>query len=223
MSQFVTALELATYLNGTTDVGDLTPEFVAQADLLCEMVSADVEAAAGFPIGADTATVFIPGTWHRDLELPAGPVVAVSGVALNGQSLAASEFTFNERSLLRRGSIIAADAFDGDDFFDDWCSLGRQGASWRSGRHWGGPSSTVTAVLTLNETVPDIVRSLTLRVLARTIGNVANVTQESLAIYSVTYGQSSADDGSHVTKAERNRLRSALGGRRAGTISAGGR
>ncbi len=219
--QFVSALELATYFNGTTDVADLTAEWIAQADLLLQMISADVEAAAGVPIEAGSVTVLLAGTWSRDLELPAGPIASVSAVTVNGIAVAASGYYWNDRALLRRGTN-AADVLDDD--ADDW-PLSTQGASSRAGRGWGGPSATVAAELTVGfaAPVPDFVRSLVFRIAARTFGNVGQVTQETLAVYSVSYGASTnTNDGSHVTKAERKRLRKMLN-RTGGTISALGR
>lgn len=62
-----------------------------------------------------------------------------------------------------------------------------------------------------------------LRIAARTFGNVGQITQETLAVYSVSYGASTnTNDGSHVTKAERKRLRKMLN-RTGGTITATGR
>ena len=219
--QFVSALELATYFNGTTDVADLTAEWIAQADLLLQMISADVEAAAGVPIEAGSVTVLLAGTWSRDLELPAGPIASVSAVTVNGISVEPAGYYWNDRALLRRG-MHAADGLDDD--ADDWPSSG-QGASSRSGRGWGGPAATVAAELSVGfaAPVPDFIRSLVLRIAARTFGNVGQITQETLAVYSVSYGASTnTNDGSHVTKAERKRLRKMLN-RTGGTISAGGR
>jgi len=223
MSQFVSALELATFSNGTTNIADLTPEFIAQADLLLEMISADVEAAAGIPIAASSGTVLLPGTWSRDLLLGNGPIRDVSSVSVNGTTVAAADWSWNDRNLIRRGG----DAFDFvGDIESDWSALGMQGAGWRSGGHWGGPASTVGVAYAWGflTAVPDIVRSLVLRIAARTVGNVGQITQESLGVYSVSYGQSSnVNDGSHVTNAERKRLRQALGGAVSGTATIGGR
>lgn len=219
--QFVSALELATYFNGTTDVADLTAEWIAQADLLLQMISADVEAAAGVPIEAGSVTVLLAGTWSRDLELPAGPIASVSAVTVNGISVEPAGYYWNDRALLRRG-MHAADVLDDD--ADDWPSSG-QGASSRSGRGWGGPAATVAAELSVGfaAPVPDFIRSLVLRIAARTFGNVGQITQETLAVYSVSYGASTnTNDGSHVTKAERKRLRKMLN-RTGGTITASGR
>jgi hypothetical protein len=215
MSQHVTALELATYFNGTTDLDELTPEWIAQANILLQMIAADVEAAAGVPLDAEAGTVILGGSWSRDLLLPAGPIRDVTAVTVNGVALAASAYYYNERSLLRRGFGPLDELEESDDLLDL-----RQGAQMRDGSYWSGPAATVIVDYSWGfETVPDWIKSLELRVAARTFGNVANVTQESLAIYSVTYGQSTSDDGSHLTRAERFRLRKMLN-RTAGTIAA---
>ena len=219
--QLVSALELATYFNGTTDLAELTPEWIAQADLLLQMISADVEAAAGVPIEAGSVTVLLAGTWSRDLELPAGPISAVSAVSVNGTALGAASYYWNDRALLRRG----ANALDLDEEPDDESSLHEQGAQHRAGRGWGGPSATIAAELTVGfaAPVPDLVRSLVLRVAAPTFRNVGQITQETLAVYSVSYGaNTNTNDGSHVTQAERKRLRKMLN-RTGGTITATGR
>lgn len=206
--QFVSALELATYFNGTTDLAELTPEWIAQANILLEMISADVEAAAGVPIEAGAGTILLPGSWGRDLDLPAGNVRNVTAVTVNRVIQDPASYTFNDRQLLRRG------AFDDYDFYP----LTAQGARSRNGTPWGSPSATVAIELQWGyTTVPDFVKSLVLRIGARTFGNVANVTQESLAIYSVTYGANRSGDGSHVNDAERKRLRQMLN-RTSGTI-----
>lgn len=220
--QFVSALELATYFDGTTDIGDLSAAWIAQADLLLEMISADVEAAAGIPIEAGSGTVLLPGTWSRDLILPSGPIVAVAAVAVNGTALSSGEFTWNDRALLRRGETLG---FADDVELYERSSSG-QGAQSGIGISWGGPASTVAVDYSFGfaGAVPDVARSLVFRIAARTITNVAQITQESLGPYSVSYGQSTnTNDGSHVTSSERKRLRNALGSRNAGTVTLGGR
>lgn len=212
---FASPLELATYFNGTTDITDLSAEWIAQAQILLDMISADIESAAGVSIEEGSGTVVLPGTWSRDLLLPAGPIRAVSSVSLNGQLLDASGYYWNELAIIRRG----VGPFDLDHDHED---RPEQGARGRSGRGWGGPAAAVAVAWDFGFVeVPAFVKSLTLRIAGRTFGNVANVTQESLAIYSVTYGKSTADSGSHVSDAERKRLRHALN-RTGGTITAGG-
>jgi len=220
MTTFVSPLELAQYFNGTTNLAELSPEWIAQAQILLEMISADVETAAGVPIEAGAGTVVLAGTWSRDLVLPAGPIRNVTAVTINGHTIDAAGYYFNDRSLLRRG-MNALDLLDDD--ADDYS--GHQGANSRAGRGWSGPAATVTVELEWGfaAPVPDFVRSLVLRIAARTFGNVGQVTQETLAVYSVSYGASTnTNDGSHVTRSERKRLRKMLN-RTGGTISAGGR
>lgn len=219
-TQFVSALDFATYSNGTTELDELDAAWIAQANLLLQMISADIEAAAGCHIEEGTGTLLLPGTWSRDLPL-AGLVRDITAVTVNGLALAATGYTWNDRSILRKG---AGDLDDTLDFEDDWNRYAHEGASWRAGGHWGGPVSTVAVNLSWGfAEVPQVIRSLVFRIASRTFGNLAQVTQESLAIYSVSYGASAnINDGSHVTKAERKRLRQ-LFNTRAGTISVGGR
>jgi len=224
MTQFVSALELATYLDGTTELGDLSAEWIAQADSLLIQISEDVEDATGTRIEEGSGTVLLPGTWSRDLELPPH-TTSVTAVAVNDYTLSAGEWWYNGRSTLRRGGDLTD---EGDGTFDTDDALSEQGAQYRDGRGWGGPTSTAAVAIGWGfSAVPPILVSLVLRVAARTFGNVSNVTQESLAIYSVTYGNSrgeggAMDSGSHLTAGERRRLRQAFA-RRAGTITAQGR
>ncbi len=216
----VSPLQLATYFNGTTDLDDLTPEWIAQATILLDMISADIEAAAGVPIETGAGTILLAGTWSRDLELPAGPIRDVSAVALNGVTLDQSGWYFNDRNLVRRGvnaATLLTDDLDTDDGH-------RQGAHSRPGLSWGGPAATVAVELGWGfEEPPGFLQSLALRIAARTFGNVGQITQETLAVYSVSYGASTnTNDGSHVTNSERRRLRKILN-RTGGTITAGGR
>lgn len=219
-TQFVSALEFATYTNGTTDLADLDPAWIAQANILLQMISADIEAAAGIPIDVGTGTVLIPGTWSRDLPL-AGPVRNITAVAVNGLPQAPANYVWNQRQILRRGSAYLDETVD---FEDDWHRFGQQGATYRTGGHWGGPTSTVAISYSWGYVeVPTVLRSLVFRIASRTFGNLAQVTQESLAIYSVSYGASSnVNDGSHVTAAERKRLRQMFNVR-AGTFDVRGR
>lgn len=215
----VSPLELAGYFNGTTDLGDLTPEWIAQATILLEQISADIEAAAGVPIELGSGTVLVPGTWSRDLDLPAGPIRDVTAVAINGVTLDTSSWWYNERATIRRG-VNAASLLTEDLDTDD---RHQQGAHHRPGLSWGGPTSTVAVELGWGfEEVPGFLRSLALRIAGRTFGNVGQITQETLAVYSVSYGASTnTNDGSHVTNSERRRLRKLLN-RTGGTITATG-
>lgn len=208
---FASPLQLATYFDGTTVLANLTPAWVSQATILLDMISADIEIAAGVPLKAGAVTAVIAGTWNRDLLLPRGPVRTITAVTLNNTALTAAEYKWNDRDLFRRGSgDILGDGFD---FDNDYSPLSGQGAAARSGGNWGGPSSTVRIEYTAGfAAVPTWATSLALRIAARTFGNVSDITQESLAIYSVTYrgdrgSGNSGDSGSHVTDGERRRLR----------------
>lgn len=216
---FATADDLSTYLTGT--VSD-DAAWISQAELFLEMIAEDIKSAAGQDIAAGTQTALLAGTWSRDLILPQRPVTEVTTVRLNGLTLAPGEYVHNERGLLRRGAdSINYSELDLDPI-TDWDSFGVQGASWRAGIHWGGPASTVTVTYSYgyaDEAVPGFLRSLSLRVAARTLGNPGAVDSEQLGIYSVKY-RSSGADGSHITGAEIKHLRHALGNPAGGTIDA---
>lgn len=225
MTSFASALDLGCYLTGAVDLADLTPEFVAQATQLLELISGDIETAAGAPIGGGSSTVVLAGTWSRDLELPRGPITAVTAVTLNGQTLDAAGYWWNERNLIRRGiDSVNASTNAGDDIDDGTVD---QGAVGRYGIGWGGPEATVVVDWTYEfAAVPGSVKSLALRIAARTIGNPQQVSQESLGPYSVSLGDAfsrlSNDSGLGLTKIERMRLRR-LFNRTGGSILPAGR
>lgn len=217
MASFLTALELATYLQGTTDPADLPLEWIAQANALIESISDDVELDAGVRLEAGTGTVVLAGTNSRDLILPAGPVRDITSVSLDGDLLAAGAWYWNDRALIRRGW----EPFDDDP--EGPIGGIRQGARSRDGYPWGSPASTVIVSYSWGYTiVPPFVRSLVKRIAARTIGNMEDVSQESLGAYSVSH-RSTAGAGSHLKPDEVLRLRKALGAGVNGTVTFAGR
>jgi hypothetical protein len=203
MTSFATPQELRTFLTGETLAPSpgVDDEWIAQAELLLELVSADMQTAARNRIIAGTETAKLAGTWSRDLLLPRRPVVDVTGVALNGYELATGLYQWNERSLIRSGPLDAA-----------------------GGAHWGGPASTVTVTYSYGytaENVPLSVKSLALRVAARVIGNPGGgISQETLGPYSVSYRNTLDAGGSHLTDFEAKMLRRRFS-TTAGTITAG--
>lgn len=201
---FATAQELQTYLTGATLDEEADAEWIAQAELLLELVSADIQTAARNRIIAGTMTAKLAGTWSRDLLLPQRPVVSVTSVSVNGAAIAAGAYEWNERSLIRTGGV---DVVNGPDGF-----------------HWGGPASTVDVAYAYGysaETVPLIVKGLTLRVAARTIDQPGGgISQESLGPYSVSYRNTLDAGGSHVSASEGKMLRRRFS-TTAGTIHAG--
>lgn len=212
---FATPQELRTLIDGTTLDDDADAEWIAQATLLLEMISGDMQTAARNRIIRTTVTARLAGTWSGDLELPTRPVVSVTSVALNGTPLAGGSFTWNERAVIRSsvptiGNLGPVELVPGD------------------GAHWGGPVSTVEVVYVAGytpETVPDWVKAMTLRVAARSIDNVADVTQVSLGPFSESYGsrnggRTAEAGGVFLTAAERKLLRSRFS-RTAGTHRTG--
>jgi hypothetical protein len=218
MSSFATPLQLAQYMNGDPALteDDLDDDFVVQATILLEMISADIEMAAGVPIDAGTGTRLLPGVWGRDLLLPNGPIRDVTAVTVNGVALEASGYEWNDRHLIRRGVGVLEENIDND--FPDHT----QGAMNRAGNSWQGPFATVRISYSWGfDDIPSFLTSLALRIAARAIGNTGDVRQESLAVYSVTYASGGAD-GSHVRDKERRQLRRVLNVN-GGTITVGGR
>jgi hypothetical protein len=204
VTTFATPDEVSIYLGrGPLPRGDgvSNQAELEQWALLIELVSADVQIAAGREILAGTGTHLLAGTWGSDLVLPQTPVTSVTSVSVNGVALGSGDYAWNSRALLRRGGT-----------FDE------AGADPGSAT-WGGPSSTISVTYAWGEeAVPTWAKSVTLRAIARVVGNPSQVTQESLGVYSATYAQVTGD-GSHITRAERKYLRR-IGGRVAGTLEA---
>lgn len=210
MTTFATPQELRTFLTGETLDEEADAEWIAQATLILELVAADIQTAARNRIIAGTEVAKLAGTWSRDLLLPRRPVVSVTSVSLNGYAIAASSFEWNERSLIRSGrfgGIQGADHLVAGD-----------------GAHWGGPGSTVEVDWSYGysaETVPVIVKGLSLRVAARSLDNPSGgISQESLGPYSVSYRNTLDAGGSFVSEAEGKMLRRRFS-TTAGTITAG--
>jgi hypothetical protein len=204
MTAFATSEDLATLLG----IVDPDETWTAQADLFLDLIGADIEAAAGAKIVAGSGTLLLAGSWSQDLELPNRPISSVGAVLLNGVAVGSSEFSWNERSLLRKGAAMFG-VVDDFDFVEDWNALGMQGAGWSTGGHWGGPSSTVAVTYAWGyaaEDVPPVLRSLSLRVASRVIGNPTGVSSEQLGVYSVQYGKAGAGDGSSYLNMHETRM-----------------
>lgn len=201
MTSFATALDLSTLISGVSDPQQIESAWLRQAQLLLELISADVEEAAGIRVEAGTGTAILAGVWGAELALPAGPVRSVDSVVVDGTILDTGWYYWNDRASLLRGASPSLDALRDE-------TPPAPGASGTSSAGWGGPGSTIAVTYSWGfVTVPEILRALTLRIAARTIGNVAQVTQESLGSYSVSYGQTVDDGGSYVRASERARLR----------------
>lgn len=207
MTQFATAEDLSLYLRG-----DLNPDdaWTAQATLLLELVSADIASAAGAEIEAGEGTHLIAGSWSHDLDLPQRPVRQVDAVRVNGLALDVGAFMWNERQLIRRAAMFGTEL---DDDLGGWPD--RTGAGFPAGGHWGGPASTVRVTYAWGyEEVPDVIRSMALRVAGRVIENPTSVTSEQLGAYSVQYDRQiggSARGGSHLMAADIRALRKRFG------------
>lgn len=203
MTAFATPQDLRSYLDGQTleDPGDpaidatgAEAEWVRQATLLLDLVSADIRAAARSSIvqGEESETVTLRGTWSRFLELPGRPVQSVDAVVLNTVPVSSVGFRWNSLGLVRRGAGEFDEPADGV----------------AGGLHWGGPDSSVDVTWSYGfAATPDWVRSMTLRVAARTIVNPAGLSQQSMAGYAESYGRTFDSGGSHLSPAEMRVLR----------------
>jgi hypothetical protein len=222
MTTFATPLELSQYLTGApATVGELDADFVRQATIFLQCIADDIEAVAGIEFSGGEGTDLVPGTWSRDLLLPRRPIIEITDVTLNGTALSTAAYLWNSRSLLRAGGD-SLDDFDELGFSGDWYEHGMQGATWRAGGHWGGPASTVAVTYSWGATpLPGFLKSMSLRTAARVISNPGGLTQESLAVYSASYGSTGTDDGSHLREFDRKMLRRKFA-TTAGTISTAG-
>lgn len=230
MTRFATAEDLGLYLTGETPSTPDDDEWIAQAEMILDLVSDDIRSAARSEItkqGSDPheVTAKLAGTWSRDLELPGGPITSVVSVKVNGIAVG---FTWNERSTLRIGEGTLPTVFTADEEGPDGrIGQGAQGGPEHDSSvgNWGGPTSTVEVVYVPGydaAEVPGWVRSMAIRVAARTIGNPTTLTQETLGPYSASYGNTLDAGGSHLTDKETKLLRRKFS-RTAGTAGTRGR
>lgn len=197
MAAFATPDDLADYL-GRDRFGE--PTEYRQAVMLLDLASGEVRAWTRQTIDLVTNdTVVLSGTWGSVLELPERPVVSVSSVSLDGQTLVSGNGYD-----LAGGSLVAGVAV-----LEPLAGhvYGRQGATGASGSSWGSPASSVAVTYTHGwATIPTVVKSATLAIAARMIGgNTGQVRQESIAGYSVTYANPGATTS--LTEVEQASLR----------------
>ncbi len=228
MTRFATAEDLALYLTGAAPDSTDDAEWIAQAEIILDLVTVDIQSAARNDIVEDSPeeqTVKLAGTWSRDLELPGRPISKVVSAKVNGVSVG---FTWNERTTLRIGEGTLPTVFTADDEGPDGrIGQGAQGGPEHDSSvgHWGGPASTVEVVYAPGydaSKVPGWVRSMAIRVAARTIGNPTTLTQETLGPYSASYGNTLDAGESHLTTKETKLLRRKFS-RTAGTAGTRGR
>lgn len=190
MTALATLDDLAVYLGRELD--DLTEN--RQAEQALDLVSAAVRAWCRRDFTQTTSTRRLPGVWGPTLDLPDGPVTAVTAVVLDDTTI--TDWTWNDRSqLIRHGYLTATDP-------------DRGGAAGGHRGSWGGPQATVTVTYTHGyDPIPDDVRAAVLTATARSITNPVGVRSEGLGAYQVTYAGQAADLGAVViTDAERRLL-----------------
>lgn len=174
---FADTTDLATFLNTTFDTGQQ-----AQAQMFLDGATAIIKAEANQTIEQVETTALLAGTWAQELELPERPVVSVSLVKLNGITIESGDYEWNERQLLRRGTLFGETIGT----IDRWAY--RPGAAFGNPAHWGGPASTVEVTYEHGfDTIPAELVTVCLQMAARSTLNPAGVQAETISGYAVRY------------------------------------
>jgi hypothetical protein len=151
VADFATSAELADFL-GRESFTD--PVEVRQAALVLKLASGEIRAWTRQTIDyVANDTIVLAGSYGPALRLPEQPVVSVSSVKVDDQTLAPTDYT------LACGTLFYGSAES---------TWGYQGASTRQPVNWGGPDSKITVVYAHGfQTVPDVVKLVTLSLAAR--------------------------------------------------------
>ena len=149
----------------------------------------------------DHVTVRVPGTWDRDLRLPKRQVSDVHTVAINGDDLDGTSWSWAGGDYIRRGAWYL-DTVDGS---ADVLGAGTGGATSGPVFHWGGPAAVVEVTYSYDGVAPPAVWATVVQVAKRLFLNPAGVRQESLGGYAVTYDN--GDGAASLNAAERDMLR----------------
>lgn len=163
------------------------------ADAVLAAVSDDIRGVGNQAIDitaspADT-TVVLNGTWADSVTLPERPVIEIVSVTVNGAEVASGDWYFH-----RPDQIVKPGGFD-------------------------GPEYPITVVYKhARAAVPGWLKTLTMRVAARTIGNPSGLLQETNGDYSVSHPRTET----MLTPAERKLVRRKLG-KVARTVTTGAR
>ena len=154
MAAFASTDELGEFLGET-----LTGARLAQAALVIELVSADIQSWTGQTLEfVEDDTITLKGTSDWELELPERPVVSVGDVTVDGQLVDPSMYRLADSALVRVGGWI------------------------------GSKDSVVQVVYSHGyDPIPDVIRGVTLQLAARMMSNPLGVRQEGIGTYNVTY------------------------------------
>ncbi len=193
--------ELAARLGVTLSTADQD-----RADALLLAASRMIQDEARSYIAQVTETVTLRGTTDERVKLPQGPVVSVSSVVVNGQTLAAgSDYYLDGNELVRMPNFIVLNVMD---------------IPFPLGRGFGWPTLTLSVTYTHgydSDTMPGIVKAICLEVVTRVWVNPGSVSMENVSGVAVGYPE---QRGLLLTDAERKALRRFFG-RRAHSITLG--
>jgi hypothetical protein len=190
VAQFASANELADFLGRSIE-----DEEVARADLLLQLASAAVQAAAQQTIAlVEDDEVSLMGNYSGELWLPERPVIDVSEITVRhgwGQA-AVVTVPVGEIQWERRGLVQRALA-----------NVETNGPCLPYGG-WGGPLATVDVTYSHGwQTVPDDLRGVALAVAARSFANPNGVRSKTIeGSISVTYSDATADVGVGLSEDE---------------------
>lgn len=153
MTSFATVAELSAFVGKDIDANDPT------AELALSLASDAVRAYCRQSIDANTETITVQGSGSTLLLLPETPVTAVTEVKVDGETVAATLYSFT-----------------------------RYGALYRTSGLWPGITKSVEVTYTHgHEDIPGAVKAATLSVAARVLDSPAGIRQEAIGAYSVTY------------------------------------
>lgn len=161
------------------------------ADAVLAAVSDEIRGVANQQVDItatpSNTTVELAGTWGDSVTLPDRPVTEVVSVTVDGTAVSTADWFFH-----RPDQVVKPGGFD-------------------------GPEYPITVVYKhARSAVPGWLKTLTMRVAARTIGNPTGALQETNADYTISHMRSDT----MLTPAERKMVRSRLG-RTARTITVG--
>lgn len=188
MGQFASSADLAALLRRTFSAAD-----TAAANLVLDAVTGAIKAHTGQTIEKVTGDVAkLRGTWARELELPQWPVLAVSGIKLNGYTVPTGTWLLAANKIYRGNLPI----FNGP---DEW-----GGDLWIT--TWLGPAAIVEVTYDHGfETIPGNIKGLCLKAAARMFEGPDGATSETIGNYSYSRTEGVADSAL-LTEAEKAEL-----------------
>jgi hypothetical protein len=184
----------------------LTSDEQTRADALLTLASAMIQDEVPQQIGLVTDDVLtMPGTIDETINLPERPVVSVSSVTLDGEALIEGTDWYLQDDAIHRLAVV----------FTQGLGLARLDAPYLlgSGIGFGWESQTLEITYTHGyETIPGLVKAITLEAVVRVWVNPGSVARESIGNTSTVYDNMRfSPTGLLLTDDERRRLRRFFG------------